>query len=284
MTVFGALLVSELAWSLLDASKAPFFAFCVWILVRAVANNGISVRMVRIGLVVGALLIVAFPLVQSQKVARGVLQQQQFNAYPATIRPVLPIIARFDLIVATIDAYEAGPHSWIGPRVAAGRAVEYLDPVAVAFKKPQETGRLWATEVRPLSSSNQTMSSVHLAEGPIAEGYVIDGDTGVVFEVIVLAAAVALAGRLLSSRGRFRFLLGLSIMSAPYLYERGVLGLAAGAEKAIQLSVVAWIIVLASDAAHRSQNRAFRTHGSLGAREQAERAPTPIVISDRTYT
>ncbi|HEY3438844.1 MAG TPA: hypothetical protein VGK35_14260 [Actinotalea sp.] len=239
----SVLVVSELLWSLASASKAPVFACGLFVLV-VVLRQGVTRRSATRAALVGVGLVLAFPLIQASKAALGMLVQTPAAtaSYPAALHGLMPFVRRFDLVSAVTDAYLAGPASWMSPVEAVHRAAAALVPSQLQLDKGDNTGALWAVEVRAVTVPGSN-TGVHLAEGPIAEGYVIGGLQGVILESLLLLALTALVAWRLTRGGRFGVLFALAMTCQPFLFERGVLGAAEGLGKALQVSAVAVVLV-----------------------------------------
>lgn len=245
ITVVTLVSASELAWSVLSASKAPIFACGLWLLVAGINIGVQSKRRVLLGGLVAAGLLVIFPLVQQSKVAAGTFQDVQgsADAYPSIIRGVIPVVRRFDLVSAGMDSVSAGEGSWITGLEGLRRGVLSLIPTQLQADKPSSTGATWAVEVRG-QTVEYSNTGVHLADGPIAEGYVIGGDIGVFVEVLLVALVTAVVAGGLSRRSRFCVLFGVSMLTQPFLFERGMLGIAEAVGKSLEVVVVANLICL----------------------------------------
>ena len=230
-------LVSEVAWSVLVASKAPVFAALLWLLVSRAARGRISAKVV-VPMLVGAL--VSFSVVQSVKTERGMLLRDAAAAagYPSWSHPLLPVVHRFDLFSAATDAHLAGPGRWLTPAEVLDRLWRSLVPSQLLDEKPEQAGARWAVEVRGQSLEHSD-TGVHLAEGPIAEGYVLAGTRGVVLEVLFLVVLTTLVGLSLSSRRAPFVFFAVLMTSQPYLFERGVLGMTEAVGKNLQVTVAA---------------------------------------------
>lgn len=243
LLIISAVATSEFVWSLMSASKAPIFACGLWLLVAGI-RSGVRSKATAVAAVAVALgLIVVFPLVQQSKIAAGTFTNVQgsTDVYPSALQGAIPIVRRFDLIAAAMDAVTAGQGSWISGVDAARRAFLNLIPTQLQSDKAQNTGATWAIEVRGQTVAYSD-TGVHLADGPIAEGYVIGGYMGVSVEVVLLGLATAGVSRLLASRSRFAILLGISMLTQPFLFERGVLGMSEALGKNLQVVLIAGAI------------------------------------------
>lgn len=249
------LLVSELAWSALYASKTPILALILWVLVRQVSVGGFRVRRVFPLSLTGAAAFVSIQLVKVQagKLAATTTYQA---AYPTLWRPFLVLLQRFDALQAMTDAVVARPGSWMSPLRAVETFASSLVPrFLLPGGKSDLAGYRWAAEVRRLSLPG-SKPSANLAEGPIAEGYVIAGLIGVVTECSLLALLVVVTVRLLQSSARYGALLGLAITSQPLLFERGLLGIGEGIGKGFEIALAASVTLSGLEAWRRAASGA----------------------------
>ena len=129
-----------------------------------------------------------------------------------------------------------------------------LIPAQIQPDKPQSTGATWAMEVRGQSLAYAD-SGVHLAEGPIAEGFVIAGWLGTVIAVALVAGVSwAVAAALRASRVPV-VAFGIAMLAQPYLFERGVLGLSEALGKSIQVALLATLMVMVTRATREVARR-----------------------------
>lgn len=259
-TLIGMLLVSELAWSILTESKTPFLALALWMLIRLVGRGGVSWRVILVGVIAG----LVFFFIQDVRVSSGRLQNAETYAasYPLWLRPFLPLLARFDALQSSTDAWYAGPSSWLRPAEAAGQWMTSLVPQFVLPTQKSLAGAQWGDEVRRLSLNVDPGAA--LAEGPFAEGWVISGWSGVVFGAAFMALAVVLVAVLLTSRRTALALTGLALTTAPLIFERGVLAFGEGLGKAIQTTLVAGVVLAALRAVERTRPTQSRLPDASG--------------------
>jgi hypothetical protein len=237
--LLGTLLLSELAWSVLTESKTPFLALALWILIRLISQRGLS----RGVLLVMAMGLVVFFFIQDARVESGRLTSSDTYAssYPLWLQPILPLMARFDALQSSTDAWFAGPSSWIAPLAATGQWFTSLVPQFLLTDTKELAGAQWGQEVRRMSLNVDPGAA--LAEGPFSEGWVIGGVPGVVFGALFLAAAVVLVAAFLTSHHTPLVLMGLALTSAPLVFERGALGFGEGMGKGLQTTLVAGVVL-----------------------------------------
>lgn len=236
----GAVLVSESVWSFQTTSKAPIFACGLWIAILALSSHRPRGRSVAAVAAVGVGLLLIFPVLQGTKIANGSFAEVPGStaAYPPVLQLALPVIRRLDLVSSATDAALSGPGTWLKPLEAMERAVLALVPSQLQYSKPSNSGAIWAVEVRSHSLQGSSNTGVHLAEGTIAEGYVIAGNVGIVVEMLCLIFASAAAVRWLTGRNRALVVLALFLLSQPYLFERGALGIFEGFGKGLEVMLV----------------------------------------------
>jgi hypothetical protein len=240
--VIGGLLLVQLQWTAAVQSKSPImgaalalavrFALCGWTRRRVVGIAALAV--VAIG---------GFGWLQSLKLSEG---GQEASAvadaqYPAVIQPFLSILRRFDLLAAATDAYYMGGRPWLSAGEALRYMLESLVPAQLLGSDKFRSGTAWAEQVRG-SSVDMTRVQVSLAEGNINEGYVLGGYAGVIVAVVFIFGLLLVASWALRSRHVVVITLGLTVIGAPVLFERGLLGSAEVLGKSVQIAVVIWIV------------------------------------------
>lgn len=242
LPVLGVLVVSEAAWSILEASKTPAMALLLWVIIRLLME-GITRRTVLLMVPLGVAGLTGFFLVQNLKVEQGQLTSPDTYsaAYPAWIQPLLPLVARFDSLQASTDARFAGPASWITPGSAFEQFATSLVPQFLLSDPKPLAGAQWGEEVRRISLNYAP--GANLAEGVFSEGWVIAGWYGVVAGPILLALAVLFTAWCLTSGVTFLAFLGLALTSVPLLFERGVLAFGEGVGKGLQVALIAAVLL-----------------------------------------
>lgn len=266
--ILGTLVVSELCWSVLSASKAPIFALALYLIVSFGGRAVMSRRFVATALGVVAALALLFPIIQSAKVVQGTLEDNSsvISSYPYSVRWMVPLLTRFDLSSATFDAVQAGSGSWITPADAAKKSFESLLP-SVLVGERENVGRKWANEVRAITVANSN-TGVHLAEGPIAEGYILGGMLGVVVEVALISLATFLVAQGLSSRRCLLRALSVFMMTQPYIFERGVIAAFEALGKGLQVAFLVASLLALNGLASRAATRNGSSASSAGSLAQ----------------
>lgn len=238
-----ALAATEFAWSYLSAVKAPIFAVVLWIAIRQIVDNRKFPIKPVLGLI--GLAAISFVAIQNAKIAIGRLDDDSLieRFYPPFLQPLLPVITRFDLLNAATDAGYAGKNVWMSPGEALTIVLQAFVPQQISgVDKGVNIGRLWGSEVSKLSNPAVT-GETFLAQNPAAEGWVISGWTGVIVECLIVAVVVIGVAYFLHSQVRYLALLGLAMTSQPYIFERGVLGIAEGAGKSLQIALIATVVI-----------------------------------------
>ncbi len=240
--VIGGLLLVQLQWSAAVQSKSPVmgaalalavrFALCGWTRRRIAAVAALAV--IAIG---------GFGWLQSLKLSEG---GQEASAvadaqYPLVVQPFLSILRRFDLLAAATDAYYMGGRPWLSTGEVTRYMAESLVPAQLLGSDKFSSGTAWAEQVRG-SSVNMTQVQVSLAEGNVNEGYVLGGHAGVIVAVSFTFGLLLLASWALRSRHIVVITLGLTVIGAPVLFERGLLGSAEVLGKSLQIAVAIWIV------------------------------------------
>lgn len=254
----GVAVFGELVWSVEIASKAPILASVLWMLLRVLGRGRYRAWQV-ICTILGGL--IAFVGIQEVKVQNGVLTSNDrfATAYPAPIQPILYFVRRFDHLSALADSYFAGAGRWLTVGEAVKQFLISLIPQQLLFDKGDNIGARWATEVRAYSVQSSN-TGVHLAEGPIAEGYVLGGVWGIILESLVLALVCVGVCTLFVSRSSTLRLLAVALTTQPVLFERGLLGLGEGLGKAIQVTVIAGALLAYFKFIQNGASRRYSTY------------------------
>lgn len=241
--IIAGLFAVELIWGVITESKTPAISVALAIVIRF-AMTGLSRRTV-LAVVAGAIALLAgFGWLQSFKVsaADAAATSSVSTTYPASVRPFLSVIIRFDLFEASTDVYFMNGRPWISASQAVKNSLENFIPTQLGVTKFQ-SGTAWAQQVRG-SSVDMSGVSVSLAEGQLNEGFLLAGYPGIVVESALFLGLVALAARLLHSRRTFNVVLGLVMVAVPVLFERGIMGVTETLGKGIQIAALAAILSL----------------------------------------
>lgn len=255
LVVLGILMLGELWWTTAISSKTPILGAALAIAVRFALTGWTRAKVGGIA-AVSVLGIVGFDWLQSLKTT-PYLKAEAANidsAYPETVRPFLSLLRRFDLLEAATDAYYLGPNSWLGPGEVIGHLARSMVPSQLLAEEKMQAGTTWAVEVRG-ASVDMSQVSVSLAEGNIAEGYVLGGHTGVVIGVLFTAVVLIGWGRSLYAGHLVPVLFGVALIEVPVVFERGMLGSAETLGKYLQVVVLAWLTRLAVGQWRRHRER-----------------------------
>ena len=149
-----------------------------------------------------------------------------------------PILARFDLFRPNVDAFFSGPHSYFSLGEVVTRLWQNLIPQQLLGRKLEPAGMAWGSMIRP-QGLGDARTFVSLAEGPIAEGWVLAGWGGILLEIATLALAIIAIARLYERRTLFATAFAVAMTgSSPYLFERGLLGISEGIGKSLQIALI----------------------------------------------
>ncbi len=227
----------EAVWSVLFSSKTPVLAVLCALLLGAMAAGARRSR----GLIAaaGAAGFVAFLGIQRVKTLEG-HQVSNLSSYSGWLRPFMPIVTRFDLLSSVTDATTAGRGAWLTSAGLVRLAVLALVPRPLDPDKEAPVGALWALDVRGLtvSTGRTSVTSVHLAHGPAAEGFVVAGYPGVVVESVVLALLTIGCAVALVSRSRWVLVLAAYVAGLSALSEGAVVNVAEALGKGIEATVL----------------------------------------------
>jgi hypothetical protein len=240
--VIGGLLLAQLHWTVMAETKSPIMGAALALTVRF-ALHGWTRRRVAGVAALSVLTIAGFGWLQSLKMSEGARTVAAFSdaQYPAVVQPFMSILRRFDLLAAATDAYYMGGRTWLSAGEVLRYTLESLVPSQLLGSEKFHAGTAWAEQVRG-SSVNMTRVSVSLAEGNINEGYVLGGYAGVIVAVLFAFGLLLFASWALRARQVVFTTLGLTVIGAPILFERGILGSAEVLGKSLQIVVVIWII------------------------------------------
>lgn len=245
LAVLGFLVLGELWWTTAISSKTPILGAALAIAVRFALTGWTRAKVGGIA-AVSVLGIVGFDWLQSLKTT-PYLKAEAANidsAYPETVRPFLSLLRRFDLLEAATDAYYLGPSSWLSAGEVIGHLGAAMVPSQLLTTEKLHAGTAWAAQVRG-ASVDMSQVSVSLAEGNVAEGYVLGGHTGVVIGMGFTAVVLIGWGRSLYAGHLVPVLFGVALIEVPVVFERGMLGSAETLGKYLQVVVLAWLTRLA---------------------------------------
>lgn len=242
IAVIGGLLLIQLHWTTAVQSKSPIMGAALALAVRFAMEGWTRRRL----LGVAGLSIVAvggFGWLQSIKLSEGAVTAAVTAdaQYPAVVQPFMSILRRFDLLAAATDAYYMGGRPWLSPGEVVQYTLQSLVPAQLLGVEKFHSGTEWADQVRG-SSVDMTRVSVSLAEGNINEGYVLGGYAGVILAVLCTFGLLLFASWALRARHVVFVALGLTVIGAPVLFERGILGSAEVLGKSLQIAVAIWIV------------------------------------------
>jgi hypothetical protein len=240
----GLLVAIEEAWAFYYGSKAamvvPLLALCLrWLLTDKPGAFGRRV------VVLGLLAIVGFLIIQPM---RGISTAERVAAsadgeHPEIKGAAVSLLERFDGLSAVTDAAFLGPGTWMTAGEFASRIVVNMTPTGPIAAKSLSIGQQWTQEVRAESNANQVMD-VPLAAGPTAEGFALSGPAGIILENVVLAAFTLAVGCAIQSRKTIPTLFAATFAFSTVLFEQGILGLAATTNKALQIAIIGFVLVV----------------------------------------
>lgn len=240
--IYGMLFSVELTWSVLSESKTPAIAIALSLLIRF-ARQGWTYRRFLIASLGVVFVVAIFPLLQSVKQSNSTSATLSAvdDRYPVWVSWLGPLLRRFDLLSAVTDAWSARPGNWISLGEYLQRAFTGGIPnILLGYDKPL-AGASWAVQVRAQSIPGGS-GSVSLAEGPIAEGYVLLGYVGCVVVCLILVLLTLLTARWVCSGTLILQLIAVGFAAQSGLFERGFLGVAEDLSKSVQAALIIGLI------------------------------------------
>lgn len=234
-----AVLCSEAVWAVIFASKAAIISVVTALVfrwLREPKSAQIGWRLSAAGLAMIAAFMVLQPLKGIDTAAE---QSSRANSMNDIVdAQFVAVLERFDGISAITDAVEYPHQLWLAPAEFAQRAVVGMVPKGPLLRIDSTLGQRWTREVKAYTFPDQYMN-VSLAAGPTAEGYVLAGPAGVALENTVLAIATLFAAGMLRRGTPAAAVAASFLIFSTILFEQGVLGLADGVAKIVQLSIAA---------------------------------------------
>ncbi|WP_229995705.1 hypothetical protein [Arthrobacter sp. Bi26] len=234
----------EESWAFYYGSKAamviPLLALCLrWLLADKPGAFG------RRAVALGLLAIVGFLVIQPM---RGISTAERVASasdgeHPEIKGAAVSVLERFDGLSAVTDAAFLGPAIWMSGGEFVTRIILNMTPTGPIAAKSLSIGQQWTQEVRAESNANQVMD-VPLAAGPTAEGFALAGLPGIILENCALALATIAVGCALQSRKTIPTIFAATFAFSTVLFEQGILGLAATTNKALQIAVCGFIILM----------------------------------------
>jgi hypothetical protein len=258
--LIGILGVGEFAWSALSSSKTPVLIFVVLTLVFLSTAKS-SLRKGRFTALIGLLGSVTFTLVQSLKLS-GIAEKIDAanSSYPAVVQPIMPFLRRFDLFSAATDAAFFNSSRWLSLSEYFQQSVMNLVPQQLLGISKLGSGTDWSITVRSASLGIQNYE-VSLADGFIAEGYLLGGLTGVVILAVPLYFCLIFTATRIFSNSVPQFTIAAVILTAPVLFERGFLAMTELLGKAVQVALLVVVIIwLVDNLVLKKGSRTYRHH------------------------
>lgn len=247
----GTAVVGEVLYGILNDSKTPALMVALLLLIKFAGKLNSIARLLAVP-VAATCAFAVFTFIQSLKNSEGVARDlvRVDSTYPLLLRPVLPLVRRFDLFSAVTDASFVGGSRWMEFQEVLLRIFASLFSWVPGQTMDGTAGILWAREVRGATIALNG-STVSLAEGFIAEGWVLGGVIGIVVGATTVAALTFLVGRGLQSNSALATLLATSMLSVPILFERGILGISENVGQLYQAALVCYVLHLVWPAARR---------------------------------
>jgi hypothetical protein len=241
MCAFALLCVEGLYGTLIE-SKTPILTVFLFTLL-GIAKRGWRLKpIVALGGVF--LFMLAFSSFQAIKTESAVADalRETDRTYPMWVRPVLPLLRRFDLLSAATDAKFSPAGAWLDSefflRIVHG-LVPFLAPES--WMPSGSAGLAWTSEVRRFSLPNAGLE-VSLAEGFIAEGFAWLGWSGLCIVAGLAALVTVWLSRLLRTANPFGYAVAIMMLGQPTIFERGAQGMAEVTGQACQ-AALAFIVV-----------------------------------------
>lgn len=160
------------------------------------------------------------------------------DRYPWFLRPFLVMSDRFDAFTRVVDAIYAqgklgGYKSWLS-YVSKGLSWNPYEG-----RNEYSFGQLWNREISEVSVRGSNESSVSVAQGMIAEGYIWSGFHSLIIECIVLSFIFLMVGKYLEGNF-YRIIFGFSLIDNFTLFESGVVQFSAALSGSIKIALFLW--------------------------------------------
>lgn len=244
VAILCALILIEEVWAFSFASKAalvvPLLALALrWMLTERPGVIGRRVTALGLTALVGFLVIQPLHGVNTAQTVSA----SNTDEFAEVKGSAISVLERFDGLSAVTDAVFMGPATWMTLDQFLHRVLVNAVPTGPIEAKSASTGQQWTREVRAESNPNQYLD-VSLAAGPTAEGYALAGMLGVAFENALLAAATMAAGSGIHSRRPHFVVFASTFAFSTILFEQGLFGLSATTNKALQLTICAYLLAV----------------------------------------
>jgi hypothetical protein len=244
-----ALGVGEGLWSTETASKTPLIALILALVMWAARILPKRPRsLVYLVLAVGV--VGVFVVLQPIKGAYTSSSAQFSEHFSGRVGDVtLTVLHRTDLVTAITDATSTPRPRDYRLQAYASRLVGGLLPDQALTGRAVNAGQVWTMEMRAPSNPKQFLG-VSLAEGPIAEGYVVGGVAGaIILSGFLMFLTILSASGLTVGPLWIRGLCAMIVFGST-LFERGLLGFAEMAGKGLQYSCLLAILLLVVRTVH----------------------------------
>ena len=223
------LIVGEVLWALLDASKTPLIALFLAFYLEP-GRLRWSLRQVALS-IVGVFL--AFGVIQRLKPG----SEGSVSLDPTAVFGDL--LVRFDLLHATAIARNDGPGSYMSAGAALRTMLADLLPQQLSGTTRLSDGQEWAVVME------QAASGVALATGSVAEGFAIAGYAGIIASAIFVSFCTVLGARLIVSRSPSWIVLWvLYVVTSGAFFEQGPIGLVQTVSSGLQASLIVAVLLL----------------------------------------
>jgi hypothetical protein len=232
----------EAGWSVLAESKTPIVALLLALLIWA--TRSLSVHSRRLAYICMTFLVLTvFVAIQPLKGAYFNDANRYSSHFTGPVGDfAMTVLTRTDLISAVTDAVSTARPPSFAPGAYVARVGRGLTPDHLVSKGDDPSGLVWTRDLRAATNPKQFLG-VSLADGPIAEGYVLGGIAGVLALSAIMMIATILLCAGISAKSLWIRCLCAMVVFGPTLYERGPLGLSEVVGKGLQYAVVVAVLI-----------------------------------------
>lgn len=200
-------------------------------------------KKILIGLMVLFASIPIFSILQLRKLGSSFstdLSQAQ-DTFPWFLSWLYPLAVRFDAFHALTDAFFAGTGYLGNLGVLLKYALVTLQWNPSSGRSDISYGQTWNQLVRQKSLTGSNLSSVSLAQGMPADGWLWAGYVGTVFFSIAIGLFLRLLGKMMD-RNRLSVIFSFAIITSNTLFETGIVGIFALISGALKVTLFFWFL------------------------------------------
>ena len=243
ITMIGSLGTLLLAISANNSKGILLTPILIFISTLAVwSEKGFSIKKISIVAFIAAIVIPIFSRLQIIKlgVTAATTARNYYELFPWYLSPFLEISSRFDQFARVADSYFAESGTFGGLQSWFVYILNSLEWNPGSGRSEASFGQVWNQLITAQTIPGARLSSVSLAQGMIAEGYVWVGFWSLILECLLLSAVFICIGRFLG-KGAFHLVLAFGLIGNGTILEMGVIQAVATFSGTTKILLFMWI-------------------------------------------